>query len=250
MFSSKRPSVDGFVSIKPGCVLVDLAAQILDVDVPARVGLHRRQLVARHRHARRVRAVRRVGDDDLPPRLVLAPFLEVGAEEHQPRQLALAPGRGLQRDRVEPRHLEQDVLQLPLELERALRGVVLDERMQVRESGQPDDALVDARVVFHRAAAERIEARVDAEVARRELREVAEHLRLGELRQASRLLARELRRHLGHRQIGLRHAQAAAARLRLLVDQLHAASASASRSISSTVRFSVTATSRVSSSPG
>ena len=185
MFSSKRPSVDGFVSIKPGCVLVDLAAQILDVDVPARVGLHRRQLVARHRHARRVRAVRRVGDDDLPPRLVLAPFLEVRAEEHQPGQLALAPGRGLQRDRVEPRHLEQDVLQLPLELERALRGVVLDERMQVREPGQPDDPLVDARVVFHRAAAERIEARVDAEVARRELREVAEHLRLGELRQAS-----------------------------------------------------------------
>ena len=194
--------------------------------------------------------MRRVRDHDLAPRLVLAPVREVRAEEHQPRQLALAPGRRLQRDGVEPGHLAQDLLQLPLELERALRRVVLDERMQVGEPGQPDEPLVDARVVFHRAAAERIEAGVDAEVARRELGEVAQHLRLGELRQARRLLARKLGRHFGHRQVGLRHADAAPPRLRLLVDQLHAASASASRSISSTVRFSVTATSSASSSPG
>ena len=113
------------------------------------------------------------------------------------------------------------LLQVPLELERALRGVVLDERMQLREARQPDDPLVDARVVLHRAAAERVEAGVDPEVARRELGEVAQHLRLGELGQARRALARELGRHLGHGQVGLRDAEAAAARLRLLVDQLH-----------------------------
>ena len=56
---------------------------------------------------------------------------EVRAEEHQPGQLALAAGRRLQADRVEARDLAQDLLQLPLELERALRRVVLDERMQV-----------------------------------------------------------------------------------------------------------------------
>ena len=117
-----------------GGVLVDLAAQVVDVDVAARVRLHRRQLVARHRHARRVRAVRRVGDDDLAALLVLAPVAEVGVEEHQPGQLALAARRRLQADRVEARDLEQDLLQVPLELERALRGVVLDERMQVREA--------------------------------------------------------------------------------------------------------------------
>ena len=82
--------------------------------------------------------MRRVRDHDLPPLLVLAAVVEVRAEEHQPGQLALAPGRGLQRDRVEAGHLAQDLLQVPLELERALRRVVLDERMQVaRSPGSP-----------------------------------------------------------------------------------------------------------------
>ena len=181
-----------------GGVLVDLAAQILDVDVAARVRLHRRELIARHRHARRVRAVRGVGNHDLPALLVLAAVAEVRVEEHQPGQLALAPGRGLQADRIEAGHLEQDVLQFPFELERALRGVVLDERVQGCEPGQRDEPLVDARVVLHRAAPERVEAGVDPEVAGRELGEVAEHFRLGELRKARRLPPRQLVRHLWH----------------------------------------------------
>ena len=188
MFSSNKPSVDGFVSISPAVCSSTFVAQVVDVDVAARVRADRRQLVAGHRHARGVRPVRRVGDDDVRALLVLAAVGEVRVEEHQPGQLALAAGRGLQRHRVEPGHLEQDLLQLPLELERALRGVVLDERMQLREPRQPDEPLVDPRVVLHRAAAERIEAGVDPEVARRELREVPQHLRLRELGQARRLL--------------------------------------------------------------
>ena len=90
---------------------------------------------------------------------------EVRAEQHQPGELSLTPGRRLKGDGVEPRHLEQDLLELPLELQRALRGVVLDERVQTREARQADDPLVDARVVLHGAAAERIEARIDPEVA-------------------------------------------------------------------------------------
>ena len=70
----------------------------------------------------------------LPPLLVLAAVVEVRAEEHQAGQLALAAGGRLERHGVEPRHLAQDLLQLPLELERALRGVVLDERVQVARS--------------------------------------------------------------------------------------------------------------------
>ena len=117
--------------------------------------------------------------------------------------------------------------------------------------GQPDEPLVDARVVLHRAPAERIEARVDPEVARRERREVAQHLGLGELGQARRrrapMLARAARGPAGRAWALPRPRRPG---LRLLVDQLHAPSASASRSISSTVRFSVTATSSASSRPG
>ena len=114
--------------------------------------------------------MRRVRDDDVRALLVLAAVGEVRVEEHQPGELALAARRRLERHGVEPGHLEQDLLELPLELEGALRGVVLDERMELREPRQPDEPLVDARVVLHRAAAEGIEARVDPEVARRELR--------------------------------------------------------------------------------
>ena len=66
--------------------------------------------------------------------LALAAFVEIGAHEQQPGELALAAGGRLEADRVEAGHLEQDLLQLPLELERALRRVVLDERMQVAEA--------------------------------------------------------------------------------------------------------------------
>ena len=236
-----------------GRVLVDLAAEVLDVDVPARVRAHRRELVAGHRHRRGVRPVRRVGDDDLAPLLALALVREVRAHEHEPGQLALRAGRGLERDGVEAGHLGEDLLQPPLELERALRAVLFLMRVELREAGQHHEPLVDARVVLHRAGAERIEAVVDAEVARRELREVTDELELGHLRQARRLRAAQLLRNVGRRQPSGRGIdRRAPARLRLLVDQLHratSASTSASRSISSGVRFSVTATSRTSSMP-
>ena len=146
-----------------------------------------RELVAGHRHARRVRAVRGVGDDDRVALLALAAVGEVRAHQHQPGQLALRAGRRLQRDRVEAGDLGEDLLQPPHQLERALRAVLLLVRVQVAEAGQRDDALVDARVVLHRAGAERVEARVDPEVARRELGEVADELGLGELGQPRRL---------------------------------------------------------------
>ena len=60
--------------------------------------------------------------------------------------------------------------------------------------GSARGALVDARVVLHRARAERVEAGVDPEVAVGEVREVAHDLVLGQLGQARRLLARERRR--------------------------------------------------------
>ena len=197
--------------------------------------------------------MRRVGGDDRVALLALAPVGEVGAHQHQARQLALRPGRRLQRHGGQPGHLGQDLLQLPHQLERALGALVLLVRVQVREAGQPRGALVDARVVLHRAGAERVEAGVDAEVAVGEVREVAHDLVLGQLGQARRLLAGERRRNLGHRQPVVRDAPGPAARLALLVDELHqphtSASTSARRSMSAGVRFSVSATSSTSSMP-
>ena len=132
--------------------------------------------------------------------LALAALVEVGAHQQQPGQLALAAGRRLEADRVEAGDLAQDLLQRatrararPAQRRPRLSGC------RSRKPGSADEPLVDARVVLHRARAERIEARVDAEVARRERGEVAQHLGLGELGQARRLAAGELVGHLRHR---------------------------------------------------
>ena len=81
------------------------------------------------------------------------------------------------------------------------------------------------------------------------LREVADELGLGDLGKARRALAAELLGDLRNRQIVGGEARSPAALLRPLVDQLHAASTSASRSMSARERFSVTQTSSASSMP-
>ena len=111
-------------------------AQVLDVEVAARVRLDLDELVAGHRHARRVRPVRRVGDDDAAPLLDLAALGEVRAHQHQAGELALGAGGRLERDRVEARDLGEDLLQAPHQLERALRALLLLVRVQVAEAGQ------------------------------------------------------------------------------------------------------------------
>ncbi len=72
---------------QPGGPLVHLPAQILEVEVPACVCLDALELVARHRHARGIRAVGGVRGHDRVA--LLAPVGEVGAHEHEPGQLAL-----------------------------------------------------------------------------------------------------------------------------------------------------------------
>ena len=231
------------------CLRPDLAAQLLEVDVPARVGADADHLVPRHRHAGRIRAVRRVGDHDLTASLVLAPVGEIGAHQQQARELALRARGRLERHRRQADDLGEDLLQAPHQLERSLGGVLLLKRMHVPEPRQVDDALVHPRVVLHRARPERIEAGVDAERAIGERREMPDELRLGDLGQAGRPRAAKFFRDFRQRQARLRQGRGPAAGLRFLVHELHAAKASTSRSISSGVRLSVTATSSASSRP-
>ena len=166
---------------EPRRALVHLVAEILEVEVPALVGLHLRELISGHRDARGVRAVGRVRGDDRVA--LLATIGEVGAHEHEPGELPLGPRRRLERHRREPGDLGEDALQAPHELERALRVLVVGVWMQVAEAGQPGEPLVHPRVVLHRARAERVEARVDAERPVGERGEVPHDLGLRELGQ-------------------------------------------------------------------
>src|SRR5207247_199501 len=84
----------------------------------------------------------------------------------------------------QPGDLGEDLLEPPHQLQRPLRGLLFLVRMKVAEARQAGDALVDARVVLHRARAQWVEAGVDAERPVGQRREVADELRLRDLRQA------------------------------------------------------------------
>src|SRR4051794_4177124 len=250
MCSSKSPSVDGFVSIRPAVLSSTSSRRCATSTLPRAsvwtlASLYPAIVTLAGFVPCAVSAVTIVSTLSLPA------IGEVRAHQHQPRQLALRAGGRLERARVQPRDLDQRLLQAPHQLERALAAVLVLVGMEVAKAGEHHEPLVDARVVLHRAGAERVEARVDAEVPGRELGEVPEDLGLCELRQPRRRLPAQLFRNLRGRDVRLRQLAAATAGLRLLEDQLHAcASASASLSMSVVERRSVTATSSTSSSPG
>ena len=245
---------------QPGRPLVHLPAQVLEVEVPACVRLDALELVARHRHARGIRAMGGVGRDDRVA--LLAAVGEVRAHEQESGQLALRARGRLQRHSREPGDLGEDPLQVPHQLERALGALVLLMRVEIAETGQPADALVDAGVVLHRAGAERVEARVDAERPVREGSEVANELGLGELGEARRARAASESgssgfgspsparvRRVDPASTARRSAARRPRRVRARVTRSTSSSDCASRSMSSGVRFSVTATRSTSSIP-
>jgi hypothetical protein len=96
---------------------------------------------------------------------LLTPVGVVGAGEKKPRQLTVGARRRLEADVLEPADLRQGPLQAPHQLQRSLGALRVLRRMQPGVAGQRRDALVESRVVLHRARAERIRTRVEVEVA-------------------------------------------------------------------------------------
>ena len=182
-------------------VLISLGADGVEVDVAAGGGGDRDDPEAGHGGGRGVRAVGGVGDEHLAA-VTLAARGERRAEGENAREFALRSGeRGEAGARQSTHLLEvglqgEHSLQASLDLRLGLRGV------RQREAGRCCDGLVQLGVVLHRAAAEGVEVGVDGEVQLAEVREVADDLALGDLRQLQivtehRLLRHELRRHVG-----------------------------------------------------
>ncbi len=138
----------------------------------------------------------------------LAAVLVVGAGQEQAGQLAVRARRRLQRHVRQPGDLRQRALQAPHQVERALGVLGVLKRVEPRVPGQGGHALVQLRVVLHRARPERVEALVQVEVLRGERGVVAHDLGLGHLGQLRGPLAHErgrqhvLHRHLGHVGLG------------------------------------------------
>ena len=249
-----------------GHVLVRLRAQVVEVDAAVRRRADLHDLVARHRHRRRVGAVGRVRRQHLGA--LLAAVLVVGARQQEAGELPVRAGARLERDVRQAGDLGERALEAPHQLERPLRLAGILQRVQAGVARQRRHALVQLGVVLHRAGAERVEALVEMEVLRGERRVVAHELGLGDLGQLRRPLAAGtlrqelLDRYLRHLVLGRRRHERPPALARALEDRdrvalAHAGTPSrvpattrASRSICSFVRRSVIATSRPSSYSG
>ena len=163
--------------------------QRIEIDVAVRQRRNFDDGAAAHRRGRRIRAVRRIGHDDLGA-LQIAARAVIRANHRDAGELALRAGHRRQRHALHAGHFLQHLLQLEHAGEEALAGRRRRERMAAEKLRQHRELITRARVVLHRARAERIEVRVDGEVQLRQPREMTHRLQLRHFRQRRRALAR------------------------------------------------------------
>ena len=147
----------------------------LEIDIAARIRGQLDRGKSGHGGGGRIGAVRRIGDEDARAPEVAARTM-IGAHHQQPGELAMRAGRGLQRNRRKAADLGEPLLQLVHQREVALHRLRFLQRMGFREGRQPRDLLVDLRIVFHGAGAERIESAIDTEIALRERKIMPHHV--------------------------------------------------------------------------
>src|SRR5450759_1951947 len=118
--------------------------------------------------------------------MALSRGAEMGLDDQQTRELTVRSRRGLQRERIHAGELAKQILELKHQLECALHRRLRLIRVNVLPTRVIDGYFVDLRVVLHRAGTEGIEAAVDAVIELREVREVANNVRLRQLGQLRR----------------------------------------------------------------
>ncbi len=162
-------------------VLLDLRAQVRDIDIAVAVAAHHHHLHARHHGGGRIGAMRR-GRDEADVAMPLAPRAVPGADGEQPGILALAAGIGLQRHRGEAGDARQPGFQLADQRDIARRLVHRCEGVDVAEAGEGDGDHLRRRVQLHGAGTERDHAAVERDVLVLEGLQVAQHPVLGMVR--------------------------------------------------------------------
>jgi hypothetical protein len=253
----EEPQGVGVGEHERGAALVQQRIEHLGVKDPVRSALDLDDLHPVEGRARRVRAVRGIGDEDAHALAVTARAV-IRLNHHHPHELALGARCRLKGHTVQTRDLGQRHLQLVCERERPLNGRFRGQRVYVHKAWKLCRHLVQLRVVLHRARPERVEARVDSVVPLGQASEVTNHVELGELREALNVVANMLRaehvprirpRHLCRLDRDARAARSRALEEQRLVEdepasprRAHAASSRTTRSISSRVFISVVQT--------
>ena len=172
-----------------GDVRPELLAHGLNADGSVLAGGHGAHREAEQSGGCRVGAVGRVRNEHDAPRIGLAARFERRADRDHAAKLAMRAGLGRKRHRLHAGQLKQPAAQLLHERQRALHRLLRLQRMDVGEARQPRHLLVQARIVLHRARAQRKDAGVDGVVLLAQADVVADGLRLRQAGQADGVAA-------------------------------------------------------------
>ena len=156
-------------------VLAGLVAQVLDVDVAARVAGHHHHAHADHAGGSRVGTVGG-GRDQTDVALAVAAALVVGTDRQQAGVLTLGAGVGLQRHGVVAGGGTEHRLQFVGELAVAFALLGRGERVQVAEFGPGHRDHLAGGIQLHGAGAQRDHRAVQRQVLVRQLAQVAHQL--------------------------------------------------------------------------
>ncbi len=108
--------------------------------------------------------MRGIGDQNFFTGISL--LLQVRADQQQAGHFAMRSGGGLQRDGIHAGDFQQALFEQPQNLEAALRELLWLIRMLRGNPLEPGNKFVHARVVLHRAGAQRIHPQVNGVVPR------------------------------------------------------------------------------------
>src|ERR1051326_275100 len=114
--------------------------------------------------------------------------IEKRPDHHDARHLAMCAGGRLQRNTGQAGDLRETLLQLVNHLQRALNVGFIRQRMKVSKARDARDALVQTRVVFHRARTERIHPDIDRVVPSRHANEVTHDVDFADFRHAGEIV--------------------------------------------------------------
>ncbi len=161
-------------------IFIDRAGQRLQIHHPPLIRANVLDRVAGHGGGRRIGAVRGIRNQHLLPRV--APRSQQRPYQQNPRQFPVRAGRGLQRDRVHPGDFFEHRFERGHDLHGALAERLGLIGMRPRQPFDTRRLLVDARVVLHRAGAQRVKPQIDGVIPRREPREVPDGLHFAHFR--------------------------------------------------------------------
>ena len=192
--------------------------ELVEIDAAIRTGFDVNDLVAAHVGAGWIGAVGAVRNDDLRALAVAADGV-ISLDQQKPGEFTMGASCRLQGETVHAGDLAEIFFQGLDHFQRALSGAFRLQRMDGCKTWKIGHFFVDARVIFHGAAAEWIEAIVDAVAFFRQFGVMTAEIDFADLWQMQRAFTRVLLRYFNNGYIAGWNDVHAATRSRFFKDQ-------------------------------